>query len=674
MKNSETNIIIVLILIHVVSFSCEGKKLPLPSYVPEIRENTAPGPPFRPNPENNSEKQPIVLTLMWKCNDPEEDMIDYAVYFGKDTADMELLTEAYPDTFWVLEDTLLRDTEYYWRIKATDIYGLYVMGPVWTFTTAAVENMPPEVSISSPADGSTFYTIETVNFSATGFDPEDGTLPSSAFNWSSDIDGFLWNGASFSTSSLSAGTHLISLRGTDSKGLEDTAYVEITLNVPPPTAPTASITYPDQDYLVFLQGQTLNFQAQGDDPFEDLPESAFAWTSSISGSMGTGKTLPVNNLSLGTHRIILEVSDNEGFQVRDTVYVSIAVPDNEKPHAYFHFTGRILRTSGTSSAEVSLDAGDSYDTEDRHNLAYKWDWDNDGTWDTDFLTLSTVTQTVNLTDDVNYIRLLVRDRQGGEDETVRIVPEMIQIPAGVFKRGSNVNEGAVDERPEKDISVSAFYMDKYEVTNSQYAVFLNDGNQDYYYVEMKINENGSGKYVPMEGYENHPVAFVNWFDAKNYCEWLKDETGLDIRLPTEAEWEKAARGGAYLDAENSVANPLPERTYPWGENFDGNKAHYSGNLLEFPETAPEGYYTGKSPYNLYDMAGNLSEWTLDYYSNTYYSTGPAVDPQGPSSGFYRVLRGGSYLSNADELRTAKRDSSFPGMRGAAFGFRCALSY
>jgi len=672
MKIIKNYIIFVLISSSII-FCCEGKQLPLPSYTPDIRNNTSPLTPYQPSPVDGSIKQPVILTLSWKCFDPESDVIKYDVYFGVDSTDFDIIAQSNPDTFWVMEDTLQKETEYFWKILAKDIYGLEQPGPVWNFTTHSVENITPEVFISSPANGSNYYTGETVDFAGYGTDPEEGNLPDTSLNWDSSIDGYLWKGPSFSVNDLTEGTHTISLRGHDSKGLADTVSIQVTIIVPPLTPPTAEILFPSQDYQVFLSGQTISFQAQGSDPFETLQDSAFAWTSDVAGALGTGRTLPLNNLSVGTHRIILTVSDSEGFEAKDTVFVSISLPDNQAPLAYFYFTSRILVQSGTSSASVTLNATGSYDSEDLNNLYFKWDYDNDGEWDTGFTTENTVSVDLTLQSGKNYVRLLVRDHQGSEDETVRIVPEMILVPAGSFKRGSDPAEGNSDERPEQEITISGFYLDKFEVTNAQYAVFLNDGNIDHFYVEMKINENGSGKFVPMKGYENHPVSYVNWFDAKSYLEWLNSEIGLSCRFPTEAEWEKAARGGIYLDASNSISNLLPERDYPWGATFDSNKAHYSGNTSEYLLTAPVGHYSGKSPYGIYDLAGNVTEWVSDWYSTNYYSEGETQNPQGPGSGFYRVLRGGSYMSDSGDLRVSKRASFFPGMRGASYGIRCAVS-
>jgi len=159
----------------------------------------------------------------------------------------------------------------------------------------------------------------------------------------------------------------------------------------------------------------------------------------------------------------------------------------------------------------------------------------------------------------------------------------------------------------------------------------------------------------IEGKENHPVVHISFYDAVEYCKWLSGRTGRHFRLPTEAEWERAARG------ENG-------REYPWGNRIDPSKANYKTGS---GQTTPVGSYKkGKSKIGCYDMAGNVREWCADWYSMK-----PEIvdkDPKGPSEGDYKVVKGGSFLSDANLLRAAARGDADPGQTADDLGFRVAV--
>lgn len=228
--------------------------------------------------------------------------------------------------------------------------------------------------------------------------------------------------------------------------------------------------------------------------------------------------------------------------------------------------------------------------------------------------------------------------------------EMAYIPAGIFLMGTAEMEANANERPQRVISVDAFWMDRTEVTNVMYALCV---KAQVCQAPEKPGSKTRLLYFGDPDYLNYPVLFVSWQDASDYCKWA------GRRLPTEAEWEKAARG-------------VDGQTYPWGE------AAPERTLLNFNnqvgDTTPAGSYPdGASPYGLLDMAGNAAEWVNDWYSADYYALGDAVNPLGPPTGEFRGLRGGSWFNPQRVVRAAFRFWNLPDRGYDIGGFRCAAS-
>jgi formylglycine-generating enzyme len=227
---------------------------------------------------------------------------------------------------------------------------------------------------------------------------------------------------------------------------------------------------------------------------------------------------------------------------------------------------------------------------------------------------------------------------------------MVLIPAGTFVMGAPDSEGNKDEHPRHQIMVDGFYMDKFEVTVARYAKSMRSGN----------NRKPAGwDWVDSKKHSKLPVVGVDWHDAMAYCEWAGK------RLPTEAEWEKAARG-------------RDERKYPWGNeqptamlaNF-GKEGHYPIDVYNYDLAPVDSHDAGNSPYGLHHMAGNVLEWTADWYDKNYYSKSPERNPTGPSRSDFRVLRGGCYANGATDVRSSVRRGVAADVQGHPFGFRCA---
>ena len=239
---------------------------------------------------------------------------------------------------------------------------------------------------------------------------------------------------------------------------------------------------------------------------------------------------------------------------------------------------------------------------------------------------------------------------------------MIYIPPGVFAMGSNndhVDQATQwcrcsrrrfeDELYMHDVQVSGFFIDVYEVTNRQFLAFA-DATGYRTEAEQKT-EVRTWRTAYGSGQDNHPVVWMSWNDAAAYCAWAGK------RLPTEAQWEKAARG---TDA----------RLWPWGNDWDDARLNSSDGQRDM--TTPVGSFPGgASPYGVMDMAGNVWEWVNDWHGLTYYQSGDNVDPVGPVSGVDRVLRGGGFGNELHAVRTANRHTGGQAGYAPDHGFRCA---
>ena len=231
------------------------------------------------------------------------------------------------------------------------------------------------------------------------------------------------------------------------------------------------------------------------------------------------------------------------------------------------------------------------------------------------------------------------------------------VPGGPFLMGTDDDPDAKkDEKPQHTVILSPFWMDETEVTNDQYRLCVEAGACTPPAKTDAYDDPDLG---------NYPVVYVKWEQADAYCQWLASETGWDVRLPTEAQWEKAASW-----------DPVAGRKYryPWGdEDPDGERLNYLGSNVG--QAMPVGSYPqGASPYDLLDMAGNVWEWVADWYDGKYYDkTDNSTDPTGPDHGRHKVMRGGSYGYGSLYVRVTRREAGDPNKaKGAGLGFRCVV--
>lgn len=261
--------------------------------------------------------------------------------------------------------------------------------------------------------------------------------------------------------------------------------------------------------------------------------------------------------------------------------------------------------------------------------------------------------------------------------------EQVYIPKGQFRMGSSSGDSLPDVKPQHAVYLDSYWIDRTEVTNDQFAAFVDEtGYRTTAEKEGRawVFENGNwtlkngihwrhpqGGRNSLEGLGDHPVVHVSWYDAQAYCQWA------GRRLPTEAEWEKAAGGVEIV-------------RYPWGNQTAlGDRANFADQSLDvgwanqdtddgYPQTAPgKSFPEGVSPYGAFNMAGNVYEWVEDWYLWNYYSLSPYRNPGGPDSGEHRSLRGGSWITNGENYHIPSRVSLPPDYTIQDTGFRCAES-
>src|SRR5262245_5113354 len=255
--------------------------------------------------------------------------------------------------------------------------------------------------------------------------------------------------------------------------------------------------------------------------------------------------------------------------------------------------------------------------------------------------------------------------------------DYLYVPAGSFRMGDNVGDGQPRERPVHVVDLDAFYIAKFEMTNGEWKKFRDDPGFDdpKFWPDGRVvpknqvpywtQANNHGGATPDS--DPYPLLGVNWDSAAAYCAWLSAKTGKKYRLPTEAEWEKAARG-------------TDQRRFPWGNTFDrayvnsvGSQTFDTGRTVGFYDGSKRGDFqtkNGASPYGAMDMAGNVIEWCSDWYSRDYYTMSPKKNPKGPENGAYRVTRGGSFFMEEFDQRSSARGAAWPSFQAHRMvGFR-----
>ncbi|MDZ7263575.1 MAG: SUMF1/EgtB/PvdO family nonheme iron enzyme [candidate division KSB1 bacterium] len=372
----------------------------------------------------------------------------------------------------------------------------------------------------------------------------------------------------------------------------------------------------------------------------------------------------------GKKTVRVEVKDEAGWTVAATRELIVY----SRPAAKFTYIQDFLEP-----LKISLDASGSSDFEDGANLQYRWNIQADSIWDSDWSSRTTYSLKSEPFTEMT-ITLEARDSQGLTHRITKKImnqfADMVYVPAGSFFMG--IDDHEIDERPVHEVHLDEFWIDKHPITNKRFAEFLNEYLQQNpnqiadiaYWIDLSQPDchihHIDGHFYADELYLMHPVVYVSWHGAKAFCDFYGK------RLPTEAEWEKTARGA-------------DRRLYAWGDSLDHRRANWwdSGDPFE-SGTTPVGFFNGQnykgfqtidSPsfFGAYDMGGNVKEWVADWYLRNYYSQSQSQNPRGPLTGTRKVIRGGGYLFHARDLRTTYRYSLPPDRTSNFVGFRCVIS-
>ena len=238
----------------------------------------------------------------------------------------------------------------------------------------------------------------------------------------------------------------------------------------------------------------------------------------------------------------------------------------------------------------------------------------------------------------------LRVPDGGWPSSPRTVEQMDEVPAGLLRMGSKAGVAEDDETPAGEVMIPTFMIDRYEITNEQYSQCVEDG----------VCQEPLSLQASRFGGSRQPIVGVSWFDASTYCRWAGK------RLPTEAEWERAARGD-------------DGRSFPWGEAPPSCDLAVFTQCDRYGPAEVGGRSDGAGPFGTQDLAGNVWEWVQDWYAPRYYPSSSQAPPAGPPAGRQRVLRGGSWHFGPQYIRATNRHRDDPSHRSPWYGFRCAWS-
>ncbi len=645
-------------------------------------DNQLPNAPTNPFPADNATDQSLDITLSWTSTDPDGDEVIFDIYFEAEDASPDILvSDDQPDLSYPLSG-LSANTHYYWQIVVKDEHGATRTGSVWDFITGDAPNQPPNAPTNPfPADNATDQSLD-ITLSWTSTDPDGDEVTFDIYFEAEDATPDILVSddqpdLSYPLSGLSVNTHYYwQIVVKDEHGATRTGSVWnfFTGDAPnqPPNAPTNPFpadnatdqslditlswtsTDPDGDEVTF----DIYFEAEDASPdilvSDDQPDLSY----------------PLSGLSVNTHYYWqIVVKDEHGATRTGSVWDFITGDaPNQPPNAPTNPFPADNATDQSLDITLSWTSTDPDGDEVTFDIYFEAE---DAT--PDILVSDDQSSAVYNPGSLNpntqyYWQIISSEIEGASTAgpvwnfiTGNYDPPptgMVFVPAGEFQMGCDQNvisSCGSDELPLHTIYLDPYYIDQYEVTNTQYSECVAAGDCTLPYSDASFTRES---YYSNPSFAHFPVLYVNWNQAITFCSWAGK------RLPTEAEWEKAARGS------NDT------RTYPWGntkpECAMANYALSGANVHCVGDTSQVGDYpSGSSPYSVFDIAGNVLEWVNDWYQSDYYTISPSTNPSGPLSGTKKVMRGGSWSLGVDGLKVLNRINDFSGHHGPSVGFRCA---
>jgi len=658
---------------QIIATDSAGLSTPGPVWYFTTSINHSPNMPNSPSPESGAINQNHNITLSWMGGDLDGDAVTYDVYLEANDESPDILFSNDQNSN-SLSRSLGVNIIYYWQIIATDSFGATTTGPVWSFTTS--HNQAPNTPSFPSPDNEAVDQADILTLSWIGGDPDGDTVryailfasvnPPNVFVSSNQND------TSYVTRTLASDTtYFWQVVSTDSYGDSATGPVwSFSTTNHAPNVPAS----PNPADAAISQNLNLTLSWMGGDP----DGSEVTYDVYLKASDTTPDDLVSGNQSSNSYNI-------GPLTANTTYYWQIVAKDHslstEGPVWQFRTLNQVPNIPASPfplnyrSIESTNPITLSWTGGDPDGDAVTYDvYLEAGNSDPDILVSNDQSSTSFLTGTLNsntiyYWKIIAMDSRGAittspiwqftiMDPLQPIDDVMVEIPAGDFQMGCatadcSTNSFRIDELPLHTVTMSSYSIDKYPVTNYWYAQCVDAGTcQAPHFSSSRTRD----LYYDDPQYKNYPVINISWNDANDFCAWAGK------RLPSEAEWQKAARGSS------------DTRQYPWGNdtptctltNFYDGTDYCVGDT-----TSVDNYPLGVSPYGVWDMSGNVKEWVNDWYDANYYSISPASNPPGAQSGEYKVILSDGWNANAPWISLTNRHRYSATDWNSNRGFRCA---